>query len=149
QLAEAPALLTLPTDRARPAVQRFAGDVVTAELPAAQAAQLRAWARAHNGTLFMALLAVFKGGLWRWTGQADVVVGAGVAGRGQAAVEPLIGCFMNMVPLRTRWEAGEPVSALLARLVDTVLTGYAHQACPFEKILEAVNPRRDASYNPV
>jgi hypothetical protein len=42
---------------------------------------------------------------------------------------------MNFVPLRTRCEAQEPVSGLLGRLVGTVLGGYGHQECPFEKIL--------------
>jgi pristinamycin I synthase-3/4 len=116
QLSGAPALLALPTDRPRPAVQRHAGDTVTTYLPAAQVEQLRNWAGAHNGTLFMALLAVLKVVLWRWTGQTDLVVGTVVAGRSQAAVEPLIGCFMNFVPLRTRCEAQEPVSGLLGRL---------------------------------
>ena len=140
---------TLPTDRPRPAVQRFAGAMGTALLPAAQATQLREWAGAHNGTLFMALLAMFKLVLWRWTGQTDLVVGTVVAGREQAAVEPLIGCFMNFVPLRTQIEAHEPVSVLLARLVDMVLGSYAYQACPFDQVLEAVNPPRDPSHNPV
>ena len=149
QLADAPALLALPTDHARPPVQTHQGATLEAQLPAVQVSQLLSWARAHDGTLFMALLAVLKMVLARWTGERDLVIGTVVAGRNHASVEPLIGCFMNFLPLRTRCDMEESVSSLLGRLTGTVLGAYAHQDCPFDQMLEAVNPRRDPSHNPV
>jgi HAD superfamily phosphatase (TIGR01681 family) len=149
KLADAPALLGLPTDRPRPAVQGSNGEVTSILLSSQQATSLQAWANEHQTTLFMTLLMVIKIVLFRWTGESDIVVGTVVAGRNQAEIESLIGCFMNFLPLRSWCARDESVTSLLRRLRETVLGAYSHQECPFEKIIEAVNPERDTSHNPV
>jgi FkbH-like protein len=149
QLSGAPTLLALPTDRPRPAVQRSNGAAISIVLPPGQLTALQAWSEERQATLFMALLAVLKIVLFRWSGQSDIVVGTVVAGRTEAAIEPLIGCFMNFLPLRNTCAADEAAANLLKRLTGTVLEAYSHQNCPFEKIIEAVNPERDTSHNPL
>ena len=81
RLAGAPALTTLPTDRPRPAVQRFRGGQRRFVLPAAPSRALAALARAEGATLFMTLLAGLQALLLRYTGQEDLVVGSPIAGR--------------------------------------------------------------------
>jgi amino acid adenylation domain-containing protein/FkbH-like protein len=149
QLADAPALLKVPTDRPRPAVQRSNGDAISILLSSEQTASLEAWSHGHQATLFMTLLMVMKIVLFRWTGETDIVVGTVVAGRNQAAIEPLIGCFMNFLPLRTWSARDESIGGLFKRLSGTVVGAYSHQDAPFEKIIEAVNPQRDTSHNPI
>lgn len=78
-LADAPALLNFPTDRPRPAVQKFQGESRTLVLSRALAESLRILSRRQGATLFMTLLAGFKTLLFRYTGQADIVVGTPVA----------------------------------------------------------------------
>ncbi|MGB9123517.1 MAG: amino acid adenylation domain-containing protein, partial [Candidatus Angelobacter sp.] len=91
QLAEAPPVLELPTDRSRPAVQTFSGARAELSLPQELTGKLEKLSRREGSTLFMTLLAAFNTLLYRYTGQDDVVVGTNVAGRNVAEIENLIG----------------------------------------------------------
>ncbi|WP_157376014.1 condensation domain-containing protein, partial [Burkholderia ubonensis] len=149
QLAGSPVLLTLPTDRARPPVQSYAGDHVSLGIDSALASRLHALARQHDVTLFMTLLAAWASLLARLAGQDDIVIGAPVANRQHAEVEPLIGLFINTVALRVDLSDDPSVAALLQRVRHTTLAAYAHQDIPFEQVVEAVQPSRSLSHSPL
>ena len=150
QLAGSPALLELPTDRPRPKLRSQRGSAHAAcVLPRALMAPLQELAAESNATLFMAMLTILDVVLLRWTERTDLVVGTVVAGRTHAAIEPLIGCFINFLPLRVQAAAHDSTKELLRRITATVREAYAHQDAPFEKIAEAVNPRRDPNHNPI
>ncbi|HSF42757.1 MAG TPA: amino acid adenylation domain-containing protein, partial [Thermoanaerobaculia bacterium] len=147
RLAGAPEAIDLPTDRPRPAVRSFRGRVI--ETRPAAPLPLEETARRHGATPFMVLLAAYAAFLKRVTGQDDVVVGTPAAGRTGPEVQELIGFFANILPLRVH-PVGDPrVTALLDRVRGTVLSAYARQELPFEKIVEAVAPGRDLSKNPI
>jgi hypothetical protein len=95
RLAGAPALLELPTDRPRPAVQTYRGAAHDFRVPAETAGALRALSRSDGATQFMTLLAAWQLLLARYSGQDDVVVGTPVAGRTRAELEGLVGMFVN------------------------------------------------------
>jgi amino acid adenylation domain-containing protein len=148
-LAGAPALLELPTDRARPVVQQHAGDRVTLRLPSTLAAALHDLSQRHGTTLFMTLLAGWSTLMSRLSGQDDVVIGTPVANRPRAEFEPLIGFFVNTLALRTRFDADLTVAQLLAQTRATTLEAYAHQDLPFEQVVEAIQPARTMSHSPL
>ncbi len=142
-------VLELPTDRPRPAVQTFAGGVVTATLATAEAGAVAAFARKESATLFMVLLAAWEAVLARHSGQTDFAVGTPIAGRTRRETEELIGLFLNTLVLRAD-TAGDPTFAeLVARVRTTTLDAYAHQDAPFEQIVEVLNPPRDLSRTPL
>ncbi|HEY9472967.1 MAG TPA: condensation domain-containing protein, partial [Mycobacteriales bacterium] len=141
--------LELPTDRPRPGMPSFRGAVLTSDLPADLLAALRGLARAHGVSLFMTLLAGFKLLLTRYTGQEDLVVGTATAGRNRPDCEDLVGFFVNMVVLRSDLSGNPSFTDVLARVRDVTLDAYEHQDVPFEKVVERVAPRRDASRNPL
>ncbi|HEX2077792.1 MAG TPA: amino acid adenylation domain-containing protein, partial [Longimicrobium sp.] len=149
QLAGAPALLELPTDRPRPAVQRFRGTLLRMELSAAEADRLRAFARAHDATLYMTLVSAFALLMQRYSGQDEVCVGAGVANRRWREVEGVIGMFVNSVVLRLGSEGDPPFADLVARTRRTTLEAWARQDLPFDRIVQALAPERSLSYNPL
>ncbi|HEV2148332.1 MAG TPA: amino acid adenylation domain-containing protein [Longimicrobiaceae bacterium] len=149
RLAGAPALLELPTDRPRPAVQSFRGAVREVSLPAELFAEVRRLARAEAASPYMVLLAAFQLLLSRHSGQDDVVVGSPIAGRTRAEVEPLIGLFMNTLVLRTAVSAGASFRELLSTVREATLGAYAHQELPFERLVEELQPERDLSRNPL
>src|SRR5438067_2355941 len=101
RLSGSPALLTLPTDRPRPAVQSYRGAITSLVLPAELVAGLRRLGREHGCTLFMTLLAGWQALLSRYSGQEEVVVGTPIAGRTRRETEGLIGFFVNTLALRT------------------------------------------------
>jgi amino acid adenylation domain-containing protein len=149
QLAGAPALLELPTDRPRPAAPTFRGARHTLMLPLTLRDRLAKLSRQEGGTLFMTLLAAFKILLARHSGQEDIVVGSPIAGRNRIETENLIGSFINTLVLRTSL-AGDPTfSELFQRVRDVALGAYAHQETPFEKLVEELQPERSLSYPPL
>ncbi|HEX7186575.1 MAG TPA: amino acid adenylation domain-containing protein, partial [Thermoanaerobaculia bacterium] len=148
-LAGAPESLDLPTDRPRPPVQRFRGLSVPVSLSAETARGLRSLARQEGATLFMALLAGFSALLARYSHQEDLVVGSPVANRNRPEIEPLIGFFVNTLPMRARLDGEPSFRELTARVRDAALAAYARQDVPFERLVEAVGARRDLSRSPL
>ncbi|HEU0298032.1 MAG TPA: amino acid adenylation domain-containing protein, partial [Longimicrobium sp.] len=145
----APAVLELPADRPRPAVQSHRGRRLRVVLPHALAEGVRELARRQGATPFMVMLAAFHVLLWRWSGEEDVVVGSPVAGRTQAKTEGLIGFFVNTLPLRADLSGDPSFAALLQRVREATLGAYQHQDLPFERLVEALHPGRSLSHAPV
>ncbi|HEX2202014.1 MAG TPA: non-ribosomal peptide synthase/polyketide synthase [Longimicrobium sp.] len=148
-LAGAPAVLELPTDHPRPAVQTHAGASEWALFPRELVDGLHALSRREGATLAMTLLAAFQLLLGRLAGQDDVVVGTPIAGRTRAETEEMIGLFLNTLALRTRLDGDPTFSELVGRARETMLGAYAHQDVPFERLLEEVRPERSLAWSPV
>ncbi|RVU51136.1 amino acid adenylation domain-containing protein [Pseudomonas syringae pv. syringae] len=148
-LEGAPTLLTLPTDRPRPAQQDFAGASLAVQLNANLAADLRKLAQRQGVTLYMALMAAWATTLTRLSGQADVVIGSPVAGRGHTELEDLIGLFVNTLAVRIDTSGNPSGEALLARVKARVLEAQEHQDLPFEQVVEVVRPTRSLAHPPL
>ena len=149
QLAGAPALLELPTDHPRPAVQGMQGAVWSTRIDGALSEQVRQLGREHGATLFMVLLASFQALLSRYSGQRDIVVGSPIAGRNRVELEGLIGFFVNTLALRTDLSDGPGFVELLERVKGTTLEAYAHQQVPFERLVEELAPERSLAHAPL
>ncbi len=150
-LAGAPAVLDLPADRPRPAVQGYRGGAVPLTLPGGLFESLIALGRGQEpqATLFMTLLAGFSALLGRLAGSTDLVVGSPVANRQRVEIEGLIGFFVNTLALRTDL-SGEPgFAALVGRVREVTLSAYTHQDVPFEKLVEELAPQRSLGHSPL
>ncbi|CAG9164010.1 non-ribosomal peptide synthase/polyketide synthase [Cupriavidus pampae] len=147
--------IDLPFDHARHANPTQHADALLAEgrhmvkLPVALSDQLRAFAREQGASLFMVMLALFKVTLHRYSGQADVRVGAPIASRQKAETLGLVGCLLNVQVLRTQLDVGQGFAALLASVRDTVLDAQAHPDLPFEALVDALQPERQAGVHPL
>jgi acyl carrier protein len=141
--------LDLPTDRPRPAVRKGRGTRMNFTIPPELAKQLKELGRRQNVTLYMTLLAAYQVLLSHYSGQTDIAVGTSVAGRRQTEIESLIGCFINMLVLRTDLSEGPSFTELLSRVKNVALEAYAHQDVPFEKVVETLQPERDLSRSPL
>jgi amino acid adenylation domain-containing protein len=141
--------LELPTDRPRPAVQSYRGGNVEVILNAQLATALRSFAHRHKMTLFMVLYAGWAILLSRLSGQDDVVVGTPVANRLRPELEGLIGFFVNTLVLRTRVSPDQRVKQFLEQTREVTLGAYDHQELPFEQLVEALQPQRSMSRNPL
>lgn len=109
---------------------------------------LKALAESQGATLFMALMAAFELLLYRWSGQDDFVLGTPIANRHHEEVEPVIGFFVNTLPIRARIEAGTSFNDLLAAVKQAAHGAYEHQDLPFEMLVDELKPARSAAYNP-
>ncbi|MDB4994866.1 MAG: pcbAB, partial [Myxococcaceae bacterium] len=149
QMAGAPASLSLPTDRPRPALQTFAGASLHTRLARELSVRLDGLGRTLGATPFMVLLAAFDVLLHRYSGQRDVVVGTPIANRTRVETEGLIGIFINTLALRADVRADLRFVELVAQTKATTLGAYAHQDLPFEKLVEVLGVARDMSTSPV
>ncbi|MCP5091523.1 MAG: amino acid adenylation domain-containing protein [Gammaproteobacteria bacterium] len=141
--------LALPLDRPRPRMLDFRGAHLDRAVPANVSAGARVLAAREGATLFMVALAAFATVLGRHTGQVDIVIGTPVAGRSRAEVEPLIGLFLNTVVLRIDLSGDPTFRELLGRVRNTAIAAFDRQDTPFERIVEALEPERDLSRNPL
>ncbi|MFJ9817507.1 amino acid adenylation domain-containing protein [Streptomyces sp. NPDC101151] len=148
QLDGAPAL-ELPADRPRPPVASHRAVNVDFTVPARTVRGVRELAKACGTTPFVVTLAAQQALLARYSGADDVVVGTPVSGRSRSELEPMIGFFVNTLPLRARLADDPPFSTLVERLRETALNAYAHQDLPFEQLVEELSPSRDLSRNPI
>ena len=148
-LAGAPPALKLPADRDGANETAATGARCAIVLSKETAEALAALNHQGGSTTFMTLLAALLVTLNRWTRQADLVVGTVSAGRTRRETEALLGCFMNFLPIRAALREGDTGLEILARVKDAVLSAHAHLDCPFEKVVEAVNPERGAARNPI
>lgn len=149
QLSGAPPVLELPTDRPRPAKRTHRGVIEPLSLPRDLMDALKAVSRAEGVTLFMTLLAGFQILLGRHAKQKDVVVGTDMANRTRVETESLIGFFINLLPMRATLEGDVAFREFLGQVRETALGAYAHQDMPFDKLVEELQPERNASHNPL
>ncbi len=149
RLAGAPAVLELPTDRPRPAVQSFRGGRTLSLLPPELLRDLQALGRRHGATLFMTLAAASAALLSRYSSQDDVVLGTPVANRDRLEVEGLIGLFLNTLALRVSLEDGLSFEGLLERTRRRTLEDFFHQELPFEKLVLELASERTLATTPI
>ncbi|WP_261774608.1 non-ribosomal peptide synthetase, partial [Nocardia neocaledoniensis] len=148
-LAGVPEQLELPTDRIRPAVASRRGDTHPVTIDAGTHRALAELARAHGVTVFMAAHALFAVLLARLSATTDIAIGTPVAGRGDRALDDLIGMFVNTLVLRTDVAPGLPFAELIARVRETDLAAFGHAEVPFERLVEVLDPVRSTARNPL
>lgn len=141
--------LELPTDRPRTAQRTSAGGVHSFPVPRETAAGLRRLAERSRATLFMTLTAATQVLLSRYSGQTDLAVGTPVAGRDHPGLDKVIGLFLNTLVLRSQVEPELTFAEFVSRTREVVLDAFGHQEVPFEQVVEALQPERDASRMPL
>uniref|UniRef100_UPI0035309434 amino acid adenylation domain-containing protein n=1 Tax=unclassified Pseudomonas TaxID=196821 RepID=UPI0035309434 len=142
-------VLELPLDHPRPAVQSYRGARLDVALDHGLVAGLKALAQREGVTLFMLLLASFQTLLYRYSGQSDIRVGVPIANRTRVEVERLIGFFVNTQVLKADIDGQMTFSQLLAQVKQRALEAQGHQDLPFEQLVEALQPERSLSHNPL
>ncbi len=142
-------VLQLPTDFPRPAVQSGRGGHLPFRLEGAPLEALKGWSAAQDVSLFAVLLAVFAVLLAALSGQDDILVGTPIANRNKSELENLIGYFVNLLPLRVRVQPGSDLRTLAGQAHRVTQAAGEHQELPFGKLVEALQPPRDAGRNPI
>jgi amino acid adenylation domain-containing protein len=142
-------VLSLPTDQARPAKQRFEGSRMELELSTEETAELKQRARENEATDFMLLLAAAGIFLSKIGGREDIVVGTPVTGRNHSDLEQIIGMFVNTLPIRTNPSGDKSFVQYLTEVRSIVLDALENQEYTYEDMVETLVPERDPSRNPL
>ncbi len=141
--------LDLAADRPRPSAFNFEGNTYPFTLGPALTARLQQFTQESRGTLQMVLLAILNTVLYKYTGQEDIVIGCGIAGRRHADVEEIVGMFVNSLAIRSYPESNKRFSDFYKEVADSCIAAYENQDVQFEDLLDKLNVERDASRNPV
>ncbi|MGO9069436.1 amino acid adenylation domain-containing protein, partial [Mycobacterium sp.] len=149
ELADLPEVVSLPADRARPPVPSYRGDQVELQIDPPVWAGVKAVAAAHNATASMVLQAVMAVVLHRAGAGEDVVMGTPIAGRLDAALDDLVGFFVNTWVLRVGINSAHRFSEVLQRVRQKALDAYSNQDVPFELLVEQLNPVRSTAHHPL
>jgi amino acid adenylation domain-containing protein len=149
QLRGAPQVLTLPTDRPRPARQSSRGGAAEVTVDAATTGRLAALAQGANATMFMVFLTGFAAVLSRYARQTDFMIGTQAAGRTHPELDPIVGFFTNTVPLRMSVPGETTFAGLLGQVRDTTLDALLYQEAPFEEIVADFAPERTLAHAPL
>jgi amino acid adenylation domain-containing protein len=144
ELAGELAPLDLPTDKSRPSVWSSPGATVAAQVPRDLTDALAALGKAEGASLFMVLLAAYGVFLASHASQDQVLVGSPIANRTRSELEGTVGFFANTLVLRVRGFEGS-FRELLRQVRETCLGAYGHQDVPLERLVEALQPKRDTS----
>lgn len=148
-LAGIPEELPLALDRARPAASTYQGAAIEFDLGPSTHARLAELARKHNVTMFMIMLAALAATLTRLGAGSDIPIGSPTAGRTDEALDDMVGFFVNTLVLRTDTAGNPTFGELLDQVRTTVLSAYANQEVPFERIVEVLNPVRSSARQPL
>ena len=149
QLAEAPSRLRLHANHASHAYDADAVRTLRFQIDRGLTDRLHALSHQAETTLFMTLLAGFQVLMSGQSGQRDVVVGMPTAHRTQLALESLLGCFFNTLPLRARIDERMTVTELLAQTRRTTQEAFAYQDLPFEQLVAELHPTRHLNHEPL
>jgi hypothetical protein len=149
RLDGAPLRVELPSDRPRTRERTYRSARETLVLSEGLAGSLDALSRDEGVELSVILLAVFQTLLFRYTRQADVVVGAGIANRLRAETEPLVGLFANTLVVRTDLSGDPTFRELIGRVRDVALGAFAHAELPVETLVDELQPERSLTHDPL
>ncbi|MGE8064526.1 non-ribosomal peptide synthase/polyketide synthase [Pseudomonas sp. NPDC089569] len=149
QLEDGDYLLDLPTRQARPHQLDPVAGAVQLQLPQELTVRLRQFAQQRGATLYMLMLGAAQLLLGRHANQRDVRFGSPVAQRPLAELQPLIGCFVNSVVMRSDLDPALSFEGLLSQVRDRVLDAQQHQDVPFDQVVEALNPSRSLAQTPL
>ncbi|MFI5758926.1 amino acid adenylation domain-containing protein [Streptomyces sp. NPDC051569] len=143
-----PGALDLPIDRPRPQEPSYRGATISARLDADAHERLLAIGEEYGASLLMVLQAGLAVALSEAGAGTDITIGTPVAGRGDEALDDLVGFFVNSLVLRTDVSGDVTFTELVERVRDTDLAAFAHGDLPFDLLVEHLNPERSLGHHP-
>ncbi|MCP4150341.1 MAG: hypothetical protein GY757_21515, partial [bacterium] len=142
-------VLRLPTDYPRPEIQRFEGNTVPVEFTKEETGKLKETAKENKATLYMTIQAIFSIMLSKLSGQQDIIIGMPTAGRSHAALEKIVGMFVNTLALRNYPEGKKTFTEFLTEVKKNTLKAFENQEYQFEDLVNKLSVRRDTARNPI
>ncbi|WP_024802857.1 non-ribosomal peptide synthase/polyketide synthase [Nocardia sp. BMG51109] len=149
ELAGLPEQLRLPTDRPRPRVAGYRGDLVSFAVDADTRAGLERLAADTGVTMSMVFQSALAVLLFKLGAGEDIPIGAPIAGRTDEALADLVGFFVNTWVLRAEVAPEASFTDVLGQVKAKALAAYENQDAPFELLVELLNPVRSAAHHPL
>ena len=142
-------ILNIPTTYTRPMKKTYKGDTYKKTISKQLSYKIENLAIENNVTPYMIMLAAYYILLYKYTGQQDIIVGTPVSGRTHEELEPLIGMFVNSLPLRQQISSEYSFTKLLDNVKTNCAECFEHQEYPFDALVNELNLTKEASRNPL
>ncbi len=142
-------VVELPTDRPRPKVLTYNGEVMRLKWTGPFIEEIHRFNKRENVTLFMTLMAGLAVLCYRYTKQTDIIIGTPVANRRHVELENLVGLFINTLALRIDLSGNPTFREVVHRTAQTALEAYNYQDVPFDRLVQELQVRRDTSRSPI
>nr|WP_280271782.1 non-ribosomal peptide synthetase [Nocardia wallacei] len=144
-----PEELRLPTDRPRPRMASYRGDMVLFDIDPEIRDAVERLAVREGATVSMVLQSALAVLLFKLGAGEDIPIGSPIAGRTDEASADLVGFFVNTWVLRASVAPAAAFTELLAQVRAKALAAYENQDAPFELLVELLNPARSAAHHPL
>ena len=128
-----------PADNPTQGTKEFHGDTKEFLIDGALYQSLMDYSKASGINLSVISLAAFNAFIHLYTAQNDIVVSMPSKGRPESRFEEVIGYFINMILLRTRFEGEETFEDILKQVQFSLADGVDHQYYPFSKAMREMN----------
>jgi amino acid adenylation domain-containing protein len=148
-LQDTPTQLNLPVDKPRPSIASYRGAAQNLLISTAVYSKLKQLAQTENATPFMLFFTLYGLLLSRWCDQDDLILGTTVANRNRRELEPLIGFFVNTLPLRLQVAPKQSFRELLRQVKEHANQAFANGDMPFEQMIEMLDVPRDPARPPL
>lgn len=141
--------LEIPTDFHREKISSFKGKTIQFPIPFELVKMVRLYTKQHNVTMNNYFMAIFNLLLYRYTNEEIFSIGTPISNRQDSSLQNLIGFFVNTIPIKTELSPTLKFDAFLKQMKDSFLTSFSNGSLPFEKIVQAVNPKRSSNIHPI
>ncbi len=141
--------LVLPTDSPRPDTPSFTGEFLRRPQERALFNDLAALAASQRVTPFIAFTAATALLLSRLSGQERFIIGMPSDSRAMPGSDEMLGCFINVVPIRVDCSGAPTFAQFTQRLRDEVVAAYDHRALPLSGIVDAIGAPRPSNRLPL
>ncbi|NOQ27954.1 MAG: amino acid adenylation domain-containing protein [Bacteroidales bacterium] len=141
--------LNLITDFKRPELFTNEGDIYTFLLNRKDYDKLKKLSAKFDGTLYMNILALLNVLFHKYTGQTDIIIGSGIAGRGHIDLQKTIGMFVNSLAMRNFPLGTKTYEEFLQEVINKSVLAFENQDVQFEDLIEKLGVERDPSRNPL
>lgn len=149
ELFGAPVLHGIPPDFERKYKPSSQGGLISHELEKPIIDKLNYICQEQGITPFMLMHAALTATMAKHGSYDDLVVGAPVAGRIHEDLSGMIGCFINTLVLRTKFDNTMSFEGYLKHIKQVNIRALAHQEIPFEYLVEHLQVPRTPEYSPI
>lgn len=137
--------LNLPEVFPRPMVKNYSGTTYTTSISKELTEKINKFANKYNVTPYMVMLSSYYILLNKYSSNEDIVVGTPTSGRLYKELEPLLGMFVNSIPLRCNISPNMKFEELLQIVKTTCINAFAHQDYPFDALINDLKLPKDPS----
>jgi acyl carrier protein len=142
-------VLKLPLDFERPKTSVFRQGTLYFSLGEELSTKVKQLANETGVTLHIVLLAIYYILLAKYSGQEDILVGCGIAGRVHEEMQNIIGMFVNMLVMRNWPTDSKSFKEFLEEVIINSFKAYENQDYPFDRLVMKLGIEREYGRNPV